>query len=386
MPAKSEKQAIAARIARGIQKGEVKPKAGTASAEMAKMPAKSLKHFTKMEEINATKPVISPEALKKVVQYLAKEAEEFQNYVGVDASYDVQIGTIEDIINDSKNKKLQNFWRSLNNKQQMEVYEMIHQYLLNKEIKKDPEYFGDEQPQQINYVISGRPKPSGPAPKGDALNKLVNKLAKDAESWMNYLDVASPEEIQFDEFVEYVIEDPKTNPKIKNYWNSLNRKQQENLFFKVEDVLNKKYGSGDEIYENISLSQMAKKVIKENKAAPLMLNGKKVDIESLEIDGVDPRDYPDFSDAYISDASYVDGTPLSPQDIEQLEKENYGLVNDLAHGSYLEEGEQSKHQEPSKQPEDRFEWENDPYHDRRFQKSGMSWREYDQEMNPQNYR
>ena len=48
MPAKSEKQAIAARIARGIQKGEVKPKAGTASAEMAKMDPSSLKDFTKM--------------------------------------------------------------------------------------------------------------------------------------------------------------------------------------------------------------------------------------------------------------------------------------------------------------------------------------------------
>lgn len=49
MPAKSQKQAVAARIARGIQKGEVKPKAGSASAEMAKMKPSSLKHFTKTE-------------------------------------------------------------------------------------------------------------------------------------------------------------------------------------------------------------------------------------------------------------------------------------------------------------------------------------------------
>jgi len=45
MPAKTEKQAVAARIAGAIKKGLQKPKAGEASAEMAKMPMKSLKKF-----------------------------------------------------------------------------------------------------------------------------------------------------------------------------------------------------------------------------------------------------------------------------------------------------------------------------------------------------
>jgi len=41
----------------------------------------------------------------------------------------------------------------------------------------------------------------------------------------------------------------------------------------------------------------------------------------------------------------------------------------------------------SHQPEEnRFEWENDPYHSRQFEKSDLSWREYDEEMNPQSYR
>jgi len=41
----------------------------------------------------------------------------------------------------------------------------------------------------------------------------------------------------------------------------------------------------------------------------------------------------------------------------------------------------------SHQPkENRFEWENDPYHSRQFEKSDVSWREYDEEMNPQSYR
>lgn len=53
----------------------------------------------------------------------------------------------------------------------------------------------------------------------------------------------------------------------------------------------------------------------------------------------------------------------------------------------LIEGDTSKQEEPSSQQQkNRFEWENDPYHSRRFEKSDVSWREYDMDMNPQNYR
>ena len=47
-----------------------------------------------------------------------------------------------------------------------------------------------------------------------------------------------------------------------------------------------------------------------------MLNGKNV--VDLEVDGVDPRDYPDFSDAYFSSGSYEDGTPLTDEELERL--------------------------------------------------------------------
>lgn len=53
----------------------------------------------------------------------------------------------------------------------------------------------------------------------------------------------------------------------------------------------------------------------------------------------------------------------------------------------LIEGDTSNQEEPSSQQQkNRFEWENDPYHSRRFEKSDVSWREYDMDMNPQNYR
>jgi len=262
MPAKSEKQAIAARIARGIQKGEVEPKAGTASAEMAKMNPTSLKHFTKMEGVNTNKPVINPDDLKKIVQYLAKEAEDFQNYVGVDAPYDVSFGTIENIIKDSGKKNLQSFWNRLNDKQQMEVYNMIHQFLVNKEIKRDPEYFGDEKVQPINYTLS--PKPTGKAPSGENLDKLVKFLAKKSADMMNYVGLDSPEQIQFDQFTDVIEMDVK-DQKIKKLWDSMNSKQQEKLYNKVVDVLEKKYGSGedDEMYESIKLSNIAKGMLEE---------------------------------------------------------------------------------------------------------------------------
>jgi hypothetical protein len=46
------------------------------------------------------------------------------------------------------------------------------------------------------------------------------------------------------------------------------------------------------------------------------LNGRKV--IDMEVDGVDSRDYPDFSDAYFSYACYEDGTPLTDDELEEL--------------------------------------------------------------------
>lgn len=59
------------------------------------------------------------------------------------------------------------------------------------------------------------------------------------------------------------------------------------------------------------------------------LDGKPVDINSIEIDDIDTGDYPDFSDAYITYAEYEDGTPLTEEELMRLEDENYGLTNEL---------------------------------------------------------
>lgn len=50
MPAKSEKQATAARIALQVKKGKQKPKPGRASAQMAKsMTGKDLREFANLQ-------------------------------------------------------------------------------------------------------------------------------------------------------------------------------------------------------------------------------------------------------------------------------------------------------------------------------------------------
>ena len=53
----SKNQAVAARIARGVQKGEVEAEPGTASAEMAKMRPKELKKFAKTDTKGLPKKV-----------------------------------------------------------------------------------------------------------------------------------------------------------------------------------------------------------------------------------------------------------------------------------------------------------------------------------------
>lgn len=67
----------------------------------------------------------------------------------------------------------------------------------------------------------------------------------------------------------------------------------------------------------------------------IAVNGKPVDINSIEIDGIDTDDYPDFVDAYIAYAEYEDGTPLTDGELQDFEAENYGLVNELIHDRQL---------------------------------------------------
>ena len=64
-------------------------------------------------------------------------------------------------------------------------------------------------------------------------------------------------------------------------------------------------------------------------------NGKPINVNSIEIDGIDTSDYPDFVDAYIVAADYADGTPLTDDEVQQFQEENYDLVGELIHDRQL---------------------------------------------------
>jgi hypothetical protein len=52
---------------------------------------------------------------------------------------------------------------------------------------------------------------------------------------------------------------------------------------------------------------------------------------SLELDGLDMHDYPDFCDAYFCAGDRADGTPLTDVELETLTMSEGMLLNDMAH-------------------------------------------------------
>jgi hypothetical protein len=53
-----------------------------------------------------------------------------------------------------------------------------------------------------------------------------------------------------------------------------------------------------------------------------MINLDIVDLATLEIEGLDTRDYPDFCDAYFARGNKLDGTPLNDDELMEL-TDNY---------------------------------------------------------------
>ena len=68
-------------------------------------------------------------------------------------------------------------------------------------------------------------------------------------------------------------------------------------------------------------------------ARPVTINGKEVDMKSLEVDGVDTRDYPDFSDAFISAGWFTDGSKMSDDELDLFQNQHSDVAHELAHNS-----------------------------------------------------
>ena len=59
-----------------------------------------------------------------------------------------------------------------------------------------------------------------------------------------------------------------------------------------------------------------------------------LDMRSLEWDGIDYRDAPDFCDAYICAASWNDGTDLNDAEIEELNSDSMFVYEALQRKLY----------------------------------------------------
>lgn len=70
---------------------------------------------------------------------------------------------------------------------------------------------------------------------------------------------------------------------------------------------------------------------------PLKIRNRAVDTTSLNVAGIDPDDYPRFSEAYFDRGQYEDGTPLSDEDLEYLTDHHYWLLNQMAQDAYYDQ-------------------------------------------------
>ena len=79
-----------------------------------------------------------------------------------------------------------------------------------------------------------------------------------------------------------------------------------------------------------------------NRGPRAVINGKEVDLKSLELDGVDMSDFPDFVDAYVVSGNFKDGTMMSDDEIDKLNMDYPEITQELAHDSLHEADEPAK--------------------------------------------
>ncbi len=64
----------------------------------------------------------------------------------------------------------------------------------------------------------------------------------------------------------------------------------------------------------------------------ITINGKNVQKNTIIVEDVNMKDYPDFSDAFPSSAQFEDGTPLNEEELQQLQDQYpeviYERIND----------------------------------------------------------
>ena len=86
----------------------------------------------------------------------------------------------------------------------------------------------------------------------------------------------------------------------------------------------------DTILLEEAYSQVKRNLVKEN-----MID--MIDLQSVEIEGLERHEYPDFANAHIIYATYKNGTPLSYEELDQLNSEESTqlFIHDKIHGEQL---------------------------------------------------
>ena len=104
-----------------------------------------------------------------------------------------------------------------------------------------------------------------------------------------------------------------------------------------KQLMDAAYGPVDEVADMAKLAGVQPPVTTAPAAGPElaessgeMINVKEVDMYSLEVGGIDSGESPEFDNAYFEAGSFVDGTPLSDNELEQLTHERGDLVSELA--------------------------------------------------------
>jgi hypothetical protein len=76
-----------------------------------------------------------------------------------------------------------------------------------------------------------------------------------------------------------------------------------------------------------SLTNYESIIVEKEVIMKIKVNEKLVDVATVELDGIDRKDSPDFSDAYVSYAEFEDGTKLSIEEMDMISDDDvYALV------------------------------------------------------------
>jgi len=187
----------------------------------------------------------------------------------------------------------------------------LRKYLKNNLLLESKEYekeMDDDQDDDSVPYIDGRPVeeveeviPEAGSPIEDSRTEQIIQMLKD-------MDVDG-------ETMEYILRQVGMDDQIAN--------QLVNNPAEYKDEVSRSVG------ESRELRGMAEQELHDN-SSTVHVNGRAVDINSLDVDGVDPNDRPDFVDAYFVSGNYEDGEELSDEELDHLTSEYPEIVGDLA--------------------------------------------------------